>query len=156
MFGVLARVTLVTVLAMSVVAHGGESQYVAEKRADVELAIRLLGELAEIAKAHRSHYPDRELQTKIEVLKPLERVEVLAQFALLSGAVAGSQRAEHQNYDSVFDYAQWACIDRIASIPGDEAHAQLNFLRSILGRDGHPAEQFAELIESQARQCERR
>jgi hypothetical protein len=156
MLSVLARVTLAAVLATSVAVRGGESQYVAEKRADTELAIRLLGELSGIAQGHRSHYPDGELQAKIrEVLKPLGTVEGLAQFALLSWAVAGSQRAEHQNYDSVFDYAQWACVYRIASIPGEEARTRLDFLRSIIGCDGHPAEEFAELIESQARLPER-
>jgi hypothetical protein len=132
---------------------GGDSQYVAEKVAGVEVALRLLGELAGIAKTHQSHYPGPELQAKIrELLKPLKTVEDLARFALLSSALAGSQRAEHQNVDSVFDYAQWACLYRIATIPGDEAHVWLNdILRPILGRDGHPSEEFGELVASQAR-----
>ena len=67
-------------------------------------------------------------------------------------SLAGSQRAEHQNYDSVFDYAQWACLYRIASIPGEEAHVWLeHVLKPTLGRDGHPSEEFAELIAKQAR-----
>ena len=87
-----------------------------------------------------------------KLLEPLKSVDDLSRFALLSSAMAGGQLAEHQNYDGVFHYAQWACVERIASIPGEEAHTVLEYvLKPVLGRDAHPAEQFAELIAKQKR-----
>jgi hypothetical protein len=129
------------------------SPFVQQKADAVERAIRLLGELAEIARTHPSHYPDPKLQTEIrELLAVLETVEDLSQFALLASAMAGSQNAEHQNYDGVFDFAQWACVRRIASIPGEEANVWLeHVLKPVLGRDGHPSEEFTELIAKQKR-----
>ena len=125
--------------------------YVQEKADAAERAISLLGELARIARTHPNHYPDPKLQTEIrELLGVLESVEDLSRFALLASAIAGSQMAEHQNYDGVFDFAQWACVQRIASIPGEEANSWLeHVLKPVLGRDGHPSEELTELIAKQ-------
>jgi len=144
---------LTFVLTAVPLARAGESPYVAEKAAAVDQSLRLLRELAAIARGHTTSYPKERNQAKIrKLLEPLKSVDDLSRFALLSSAMAGAQLAEHQNYDGVFDYAQWVCVERIASIPGEEAHTALEYvLKPVLGRDGHPAEQFDELISKQKR-----
>ena len=150
----LRRAILLTfVLAAVPLARAGESPFVAAKAAAVDRSVRLLGELATIARAHTTSYPNAQTQARIrKILRPLKSVDDLSRFALLSFAVAGGQLVEHQNYDGVFDYAQWVCVERIASIPGEEAHTVLEYvLKPVLGRDAHPAEQFGEFISKQKR-----
>jgi hypothetical protein len=138
-------------LAAIPLLRADESAFVDQKAAAVNRSVRLLGELAKIARAHSTNYPNAQTQAKIRMLLgPLKSVDDLSRFALLSSAIAGGQLAEHQNYDGVFDYAQWVCVERIASIPGEEAHTTLEYvLKPVLGRDAHPAEQFAEFIAKQ-------
>ena len=150
----LRRAILLTFVLTAVpLAQAGQSPFVAEKAAAVDQSLRLLRELAAIARAHATNYPNEQTQAKIrKLLEPLKSVDDLSRFALLSSAMAGGQLAEHQNYDGVFDYAQWLCVERIASIPGEKAHTVLEYvLKPVLGRDGHPAEQFTELIAKQKR-----
>jgi hypothetical protein len=153
----LRRAILVTFVLMAVpLAQAPGGPFVLEKAAAVDQSIRLLRELAAIARGHTTNYPSKRTQAKIrKLLEPLKSVDDLSRFALLASAMAGGQLAENQNYDGVFDYAQWVCVERIASIPGEEAHTVLeSVLKPVLGRDGHPAEQFAELIARQKRLSE--
>ena len=114
-----------------------------------ELAVALLRDVAAVASIHRTNDPDAATRAKIrEILSPLQNVEELTRFAQLSNALL-SGAAEDQYYDAVIELAQWECVEKLATIPGDWAADALHRLHPILGPDGHPSEMFAELIAKQ-------
>jgi hypothetical protein len=117
----------------------------------VEKTIQILGELAKMAREQRSNYPDASRKKEIRrLLKPLSTIDELATGALASHSLI-SGRAEHQDYDGIFEHAQWECLYRIAAIPGKEAYATLEWLKSVLGTDGMPSMEFEQLMEKQRR-----
>jgi hypothetical protein len=127
------------------------SPYVQQRAASVDKVIGILGPLAKMAREQRANYPDAARQKEIRrLLKPISTIDDLSTAALASWSLM-SGLAEHQDYDSVFEYAEWDCIHRIAAIPGEEARAALEQLRVTLGDDGAPALEFKELMEKQRR-----
>ncbi|MBV8520460.1 MAG: hypothetical protein JO197_23915 [Acidobacteria bacterium] len=143
-------ILIVSSIFASLVSFAAPSTYVATRAAAVKQATLVLAELEPIARENPSHYPDKSTQQKIgQLMAGLKDLHALSVFAKLAAAVQ-SGLAEHQSYDSVFEHAEWLAIERVASIPGEEARFELeNVLKPTLGADGHPAELFSELLAKQ-------
>lgn len=84
-----------------------------------------------------------------KLLKEISDSETLTKLGLICGHIAYPQNASHVGYDAVFDWAMWATADILAKRTDKDAVNGLELLKQSHGTDGHPAEQFKELMEKQ-------
>lgn len=83
------------------------------------------------------------------LLAELADSEQITKLGLICGHIAYPQNAEHVAYDAVFDWAIWEAAGRLAQRTDDDAIRGLELLKQSFGTDGHPAEEFRELIVKQ-------
>lgn len=135
-----------------------KSPYVSTKARKVQKVLDVVTKLERLARRnankengkHVNGYLSQAAINEIKVLlKELPDSEQLTKLALICGHLAYPQDAGDVGYDAVFDWAMWEAAEILSNRTDDEAINGLELLKQSHGRDGHPSEQFTELIEKQ-------
>lgn len=135
-----------------------KSQYVSSKATNVQKVLNVVSSLEALARKNANEENGKHVngylsQASINeigrLLKELPNSEQLTKLGLICGHLAYPQDASDVGYDAVFDWAMWAAAEILSKRTDENAIRGLELLKQSHGTDGHPSEQFKELIENQ-------
>jgi hypothetical protein len=111
---------------------------------------RLSAAVSRIHAIAKSGYTDAKFSAVRREIDGFSSVQDLRSLALIFYGVLSPQLGD-ESYDFAFEHAMFACVRKLAEIPGRDASRALEDLRVTIGRDGGPALELREAIEKQAR-----
>ncbi len=126
------------------------SSLAGEQERKAERTERLSAVVFRIRAIAKSGYTDAKFPLVRREIDPFSSVQDLRSLALIFYGVLSPQMGD-ESYDFAFEMAMFACVRKLAEIPGQDASRALEDLRLTIGRDGGPALELREAIEKQAR-----
>lgn len=123
--------------------------FASEKPERVSAALAWSDQIFQMAKSE-PNLPMDAIAKKISPLFANEKDPYTLMYAaLMFGAISYPKTAGEDRFDNFYDCAFWACVHRLANLPGPTAHDALQMIADRHGRDGDRL-RLEQAIENQA------